>query len=64
MPYANEVQSKLKTLYSQREEINKEIALYEKYLIDREQRDTAIKKALNGDIEPYMELFRQKESVV
>ena len=54
MPYANEVQSKLKTLYSQREEINKEIALYEKYLIDREQRD----------IEPYMELFRQKESVV
>lgn len=64
MPYANEVQHKLKILYSQREEINKEIALYEKYLIDREQRDTAIKKALNGDIEPYMELFRQKESVV
>lgn len=62
MPYANEVQHKLKTLYSQRAEIDKEIALYEKYLTDREQRDTAIKKALNGDIESYMDLFRQKEN--
>lgn len=62
MPYANEVQHKLKTLYSQRAEIDKEIAVYEKYLTDREQRDTAIKKALKGDIEPYMDLFRTKEN--
>lgn len=62
MPYANEVQHKLKTLYSQRAEIDKEIAIYEKYLADREHRDMAIKKALNGDLDDYMDLFRTKEN--